>query len=145
MWWNVNYWSQYSLNKEFRKIFGFLSSWIIYYTTRNIISSPKVLFLSDQEYKEHFIPKGKGLEIKCTHIKYTQTYIFSQAKCTVHVQTKIKMYIYNQENLWPGLKHSKYFLPWPKGCCIFCLHFVVIIWKYLRHMEWALRALSCFL
>ena len=111
----------------------------------NIISSPKVLFLSDQEYKEHFIPKGKGLEIKCTHIKYTQTYIFSQAKCILHVQTKIKMYIYNQENLWPGLKHSKYFLPWPKGCCIFCLHFVVIIWKYLRHMEWALRALSCFL
>ena len=111
----------------------------------NIISSPKVLFLSDQEYKEHFIPKGKGLEIKCTHIKYTQTYIFSQAKCTVHVQTKIKMYIYNQEKLWPGLKHTKYFLPWPKGCCIFCLNFVVIIWKYLRHMEWALRALSCFL
>ena len=111
----------------------------------NIISSPKVLFLSDQEYKQHFILKGKGLEIKCTHIKYTQTYIFSQARCIVHVQTKIKMYIYNQENLWPGLKHSKYFLPWPKGCCIFCLHFVVIIWKYLRHMEWALRALSCFL
>ena len=111
----------------------------------NIISSPKVLFLSDQEYKEHFIPKGNGLEIKCTHIKYTQTYIFSQAKCILHIQTKIKMYIYNQENLWPGLKHSKYFLPWPKGCCIFCLHFVVIIWKYLRHMEWALRALSCFL
>ena len=65
----------------------------------NIISSPKVLFLSDQEYKEHFIPKGKGLEIKCAHIKYTQTYIFSQARCIVHVQTKIKMYIYNQENL----------------------------------------------
>ena len=65
----------------------------------NIISSPKVLFLSDQEYKEHFIPKGKGLEIKCTHMKYTQTYIFSQARCIVHVHTKIKMYIYNQENL----------------------------------------------
>ena len=116
-----------------------------HYCVIEFVSSPKVLFLSDQEYKEHFIPKGKGLEIKCTHMKYTQTYIFSQAKCILHVQTKIKMYIYNQENLWPGLKHSKYFLPWPKGCCIFCLHFVVIIWKYLRHMEWALRALSCFL
>ena len=66
----------------------------------NIISSPKVLFLSDQEYKEHFIPKGKGLEIKCTHMREGEvTYLYISGKVTIPKQSEFNVNSYNKDTV----------------------------------------------